>query len=359
VENLTHTLVGGILGKAGLEKVTPYAVPALLVAANLPDIDIFAGPLGFNYLDVHRGITHGVAGTVVLSAALAWTFQLWNRLKTKEPIRNTRFCPLWLLCFIGVASNPLLDALNEYGIRPWLPFSSRRYYGDLIGIADPWLWLVLISALYLGAGSRAIKVCLAGLAFLAGVLILLSAGWYWVVFWVGTLGVALGFGELLRRGGANPARLALAALGLYLCGTALMRERVRTQAKEVGQDLIPDVVQKTDVLPGRPGTFNTWTVVMETRSKYYFAEAGRRDWRQNAPVFEGFEKNLDHPFLEKALADKEIAAMFRFARYPSVSILQARDGCIVSLRDLRYARRAGAGFGVASTKIPFPCHSSR
>jgi membrane-bound metal-dependent hydrolase YbcI (DUF457 family) len=359
MENLTHTLVGGVLGKSGLEKVTPYGMPALLIASNLPDIDIFAGRFGFNYLDVHRGITHGVAGTVVLSAALAGAFQLWNRLKTRGTTGNVGFWPLWLLCFIGVASNPLLDALNEYGIRPWLPFNSRRYYGDLIGIADPWLWLMLISALYLAAGSRTIKVLLIGLALLAAALILFSAGWFVALIWIGTLGVASGIGRLMRRRGVNPARLALAALVLYLCGIALMRERVRTQATEVAPELIPGVVQKIDVLPGRPGAFNRWTVVVVTADKYYFAEAGAHDWRKEPPKLEEFQKNLGHPCFEKALADREIAAMFRFARYPSVSIRETSEGCTVSLRDLRYARRGGADFAVASTTIPHRSNSSR
>jgi inner membrane protein len=48
-----------------------------------------------------------------------------------------------LLAVIGVATHPLLDFLNVYGIRLLMPFSSRWFYGDTLFIVDPWIWLAL------------------------------------------------------------------------------------------------------------------------------------------------------------------------------------------------------------------------
>ena len=39
MDNLTHSLVGAAFGQMGLKKKTGLAVPALILGANLPDID--------------------------------------------------------------------------------------------------------------------------------------------------------------------------------------------------------------------------------------------------------------------------------------------------------------------------------
>lgn len=66
MDNLCHTLVGAAMGEGGLKRRTALAMPALLIGANLPDVDVLAylwGPdtaLGFR-----RGWTHGVPALVV------------------------------------------------------------------------------------------------------------------------------------------------------------------------------------------------------------------------------------------------------------------------------------------------------
>ena len=42
MDNLTHTLYGFALAKAGLERTAKQATAALLIGANLPDIDLAA-----------------------------------------------------------------------------------------------------------------------------------------------------------------------------------------------------------------------------------------------------------------------------------------------------------------------------
>jgi len=41
LDNLTHSLAGALLGRMGLKRLSPRAMPALVLAANLPDIDSF------------------------------------------------------------------------------------------------------------------------------------------------------------------------------------------------------------------------------------------------------------------------------------------------------------------------------
>ena len=147
MDNLTHSLVGAILGRMGLERLSPRAMPALIIAANLPDIDSFvAGAVGCDPLAAHRGFTHGIGGLVTmpfLAVAIVW---LWERLRPgKEGALKLR--GLLLACFLGVLSHPLLDFMNTYGTRLLEPFSHRWFYADTLFIMDPWIWLMLILGL--------------------------------------------------------------------------------------------------------------------------------------------------------------------------------------------------------------------
>ena len=58
MDNVTHSLVGAALGRAGLYRRTRLAAGALIIGANLPDIDVLGLPFGEN-LSIRRGITPG------------------------------------------------------------------------------------------------------------------------------------------------------------------------------------------------------------------------------------------------------------------------------------------------------------
>jgi inner membrane protein len=153
VDNLTHSLVGALLGRAGLKRLTGRAMPTLILAANAPDIDVFA-PLvtGQPGLVVHRGFSHGVGGVVILPFLLTALVLAWNRWRpADQPVRPWA---LLLLAFIGVASHPLLDYLTGYGTRLFEPFSNRWFYGDTLFIIDVWIWIALILGFELSRGRE-------------------------------------------------------------------------------------------------------------------------------------------------------------------------------------------------------------
>ncbi|PYT24534.1 MAG: hypothetical protein DMG58_25750 [Acidobacteria bacterium] len=67
VDNITHSLTGLLLSRAGLDRLTPRAPWILFLAANAPDIDVvsaFGGSL--NYLHYHRNLTHSLVALPVL-----------------------------------------------------------------------------------------------------------------------------------------------------------------------------------------------------------------------------------------------------------------------------------------------------
>src|SRR6185503_19338614 len=137
MDNLTHSLVGALLGRAGLKRLTPYAMPALIISANLPDIDsFFARPLGYEAIEAHRGFSHGLGGLIVMPILASTIMLLWQKFRSSKdgPIRPAK---LLLACFLGTLSHPLLVALNTYGTRLAEPFSHRWFYGDTLFIMDP------------------------------------------------------------------------------------------------------------------------------------------------------------------------------------------------------------------------------
>jgi inner membrane protein len=269
----------------------------------------------------------------------------------RDPARRARFRPLFQVAAIGILTHPLLDYLNDYGIRPWLPFSDRRHYGDLLSIVDPWLWIIFGIALYMLTVSRLGRMAWMALGGLMGVLIFLAAGARPGLLWL--LGVALGFvaGYFLRRHGYHPARAALLIFVAYLAGIAIVHGSVLRSAVAMAPGLSHEPVLTVSALPGRPGAAHRWTIVVETTSRYFIADV--RDLEADSrPDFEVFEKNLEDSCFKASLTDGQMAALARFARFPSVTSRVANGSCTTFLRDLRYARRALSGWGVASTTVP-------
>ena len=150
MDNLTHGLVGALIGQAGLKRRTGLAMPALIIGANLPDVDAacFFWLDGVEHLGFRRGITHGPIAWVLLPLVLAgllYGFDRWQARRGKRPEKRlpVRFRWLYALSFLACLTHPALDWLNVYGIRLLEPFSSEWFYGDVLFIIDVWLWVGL------------------------------------------------------------------------------------------------------------------------------------------------------------------------------------------------------------------------
>ncbi|MCZ8019450.1 metal-dependent hydrolase [Novosphingobium sp.] len=150
MDNLTHSLFGAVLGQTGLKRPTGLAMPALIIGANLPDVDAacFFWLEGTEHLGFRRGITHGPPAMVLLPlilAGLLWGYDRWQARRGTRPEERlpVSFKWLYLLGLIGCLSHPALDWLNVYGIRFLEPFSSQWAYGDTLFIIDVWWWALL------------------------------------------------------------------------------------------------------------------------------------------------------------------------------------------------------------------------
>ena len=153
MDNLTHSLVGLASAKAGLERLSPYATTVCVVSANIADADFVVLFFGdrWTLLQHHRGITHSIAGTIAIGLLIplvAFTIErVVAKLRKRSP--RIRLRGLLIASLIVSATHPLLDWTNNYGVRPLLPWSERWFYGDLVFIFDPYIWLALGSVVFL------------------------------------------------------------------------------------------------------------------------------------------------------------------------------------------------------------------
>jgi inner membrane protein len=154
MDNLTHSLVGALIGQMGLKRKTGLAMPTLIVAANIPDIDAGCTLLGTVSLAMRRGITHGPIAMLLLPLALTAIMVWYDHRQARRgtwPHDRAPVRPGWLLlcAYVGCLSHPLFDWMNSYGIRLLEPFSHRWFYGDALFIIDPWLLAILGGGIWL------------------------------------------------------------------------------------------------------------------------------------------------------------------------------------------------------------------
>ena len=168
MDNLCHTLVGAALGEAGLKRRTRFGNATLMIASNLPDIDVLVFATGTPSVAFRRGWTHGILADALLPLLLTGVMLfVASRRASTSPQSSVRPMQLLLLSYIGVILHVLMDLLNTYGVRLLMPFSQRWFYGDVLFIIDPWLWLALATGVSLSVRRRAPNWSRASLAVAA------------------------------------------------------------------------------------------------------------------------------------------------------------------------------------------------
>ena len=153
MEPITHFLTGACMGRAGLNRKTALATATLTLAAEAPDLDVmgnFKGPVfGFAH---HRGFTHSFLGIALVSAAVVGFMYLvwrWRGRKTNDPNLPPRWGLLFLYSYLAGLTHILLDFSNNYGVRPFWPFSEKWYSWDIVFIVEPVMLIVLAAGLAL------------------------------------------------------------------------------------------------------------------------------------------------------------------------------------------------------------------
>jgi inner membrane protein len=295
MDNLCHTLLGAALGEAGLKSRTRFGNATLMIAANLPDVDVLAFATTIPPVSFRRGWTHGVLAQALLPIALTLVIvalsRVWGGRRGSGPA--ARAASLLALSYIGVLSHVGLDWLNNYGVRLLTPFTWRWFYGDSVFIIDPWLWLVL------------------------------------------------GIGVLrARRFSPRAAQTALFVATIYI--GAMVGSAFAARAR---------VLDQWEVERGaRPHKLMVGPVPVDPFTKTVIADAGDRyitggfSWSSRRVHWDPQEvlKNDDHPAIPHAKENDRMRAVLTWARFPYYELRRGEGGTWVTLRDLRFRARVGS-----------------
>jgi inner membrane protein len=151
LEPITHLLTGACLGRAGFNRKTALATATMTLAAEAPDVDVIGrvGGSVFGFAH-HRGFTHSFLGVPLVAALVVvviYAIWCWRGRKIKNPALPPRWGLLFLYACLAGFSHILLDFSNNYGVRPFWPFSERWYSWDIVFIVEPVMLAFLIGGL--------------------------------------------------------------------------------------------------------------------------------------------------------------------------------------------------------------------
>lgn len=306
MDPVTHTLVGAVVARSGLGRRTAMGTATCLLGANLPDVDVLAYAAGAVFpLAVRRGWTHGVLAMAVLPLVLTGLIVAWDRVVRRRRRPDVTPAPphgVLLLAAASVVSHPLLDLLNVYGIRLLMPFDARWFYGDVLFIADPWIWVLLGGAVLLP-----------------------------------------------RRG----AKVALAAAGLYVLGMATST----VAARRIAWRSVPFAragIERIMVAPEPLTPFVRW-VVLDAGDHY---RVGTFDWLATPKMrYEDLvvvPRGETHAAVAAARRRAEAAWFLTWARFPFFRVDDTAHRTWVHLIDARYALEPDAGFGALRVEVERP-----
>jgi inner membrane protein len=309
MDNLTHTLVGVLMARAGLNRLVPGAMALLIAGANLPDGDVVtyaAGPL--TYFQCHRGPTHALlaAPLVALIALPVW----WLCVRRKHAPGLRQFVLAFAVVLAGVLSHLFLDFWNTYGIRLLLPLSGEWYRLDLVYIVDLWIWALLLVGCFAPIVARMV------------------------------------YAEIGARR-TDPRRSALVVLGLLLAFIgvrAILHQRVIDVLESRTYD--SENARRVAALP-QPFAPWKWTGLVETRRAWHVVpvdlnqefdpDAGRSLLKPEAPLRE-----------EAAIRASRTGRIFlNFTRFPywrATPSPRYEGGTVVRVTDLRFGLPEEARF---------------
>jgi inner membrane protein len=187
MDNVCHTLAGAALGDAGLKHRSRLSMATLMLASNLPDVDVAVFATDTLAMSFRRGWTHGVLAMALLPALFVAVVAAADRAFARDRAARQPLDLRWLLLLSYLATwlHVFMDFLNTYGVRLLMPFSQRWFYGDTLYIVDPLMYLFLGGGLAVGrlrarrAGVAAAGSARLGLSLAAGYVALMLVSSLW------------------------------------------------------------------------------------------------------------------------------------------------------------------------------------
>jgi inner membrane protein len=285
MDNLTHSLTGLALSRAGLARQTRGGALALVLASNLPDVDVVTALGGeTSYLAHHRGLSHSVVAAPFLALLLAGALRM--------ALHGSHLRPLLLASFVGVLAHVFMDLWTSYGTRVLEPFTACWYTMDLVFIVDPAILLILL------------------------------------------LGVA--FPARLWKG-ARSARTSLAVILFYVFARGVLHAQA---LERIRSNLPGQTVRKAAALPF-PANPLVWRAVVDTGDAYLIGDVRLR---RDGVALERREKARETDPVIAARKATSAAVFLDFSRFPWLEVQDRPDGWAVSWVDLRFEREGRRSF---------------
>ncbi len=358
MDPLTHTLVGASLAATRLGQKTRLATPALVVGANLHDIDVLSYFGGEDFaLGFRRGWTHGVPALVVMPAVLAALLMLSSRWRRDEN-STARPSAGWLLglSYLACLTHPFLDWLNTYGMRWWMPFRDTWSYGDSVFIMDPWLWLVLGLGWVIGRSpSRTAGLVVSVTAGLMLLFVSLAAANYLPVVAPVFLLLVLAYFWRPRAGwlSAHPVACIGLMLGSLYIGGMIATHSATLPA--VRQQLAAHGIDHHEQLFAGPTPANplVWDVVVEAGGLYRW---GLFDWRSRTLQLSPAQLPAarSSPLWPQVVHSGQSKGFLHWVRFPWLEVESEGNERSVRVLDARYTRERSPGFGATVLTLPAP-----
>jgi inner membrane protein len=292
MDNVCHSLIGMASSRAGLNKRTALATSTLVIANNLPDIDVAVFATNTLAMSFRRGWTHGVLAQATLPIALTGAMLVYDRYRKKPPGEIVRPAQILLLSYLGVLLHVFMDFTNSYGVRLLMPFSDRWFYGDALYIVDPWLYLSL------------------------------GVGWW------------------LAKNNPRPARIGVTIAAIYV--VAMLASNV------VARSVVSAGLSRAGRAAGT--RFMVTPVIVNPFHREVIVDVGDRYekgnlWFEPQPHFRpagfGIEKGIDRAEAQPLLQAPAARAFLRWSRFPFIQN-DAQGG--VWINDYRYANAGPYGW---------------
>jgi inner membrane protein len=297
-----------MMSRAGLNRLSPHATLLLVVAANAPDLDVLAAVTGSDaYLRYHRGPSHSLVAVPVL--ALMVTAFIWLLKRRRFP-----WSQAYAVSLVGVASNPIFDLANSYGVRLLWPFSDRWFNADFLAIFDVWILVLLLLGMIAPWLSRMVSSEIGAKA----------------------------------SPGRGTAIFVLCLVGALCCGRYLLHERaVAVLDSHLYEGEVP---LRVAAMPS-PGNPLRWVGLVE--GSHFVAVYPEVDPLGDFDPAKGrvFYKPPPTPEIARARQTKPFRVFLEWAQWPLWRVIPGADpqnGVTVELSDLRFGDPPNSPFRVST-----------
>jgi hypothetical protein len=197
------------------------------------------------------------------------------------------FWKTYLVALVAMATHPILDYMNNYGVRPFLPFNGTWYYGDLLFIFDPYIDV----ALFLGLVA----------------------------------------GSIRKRNRRIFDWLSLILVTTYIGGRIELRRMAASQMERYAAQT-PDA-QEWAVLPTMLNPL-VWDGIVKTSTHWVKVRLHSTEGVQSELA--RIERGRFSDVAYRAAEAKSAAALLRFARFPAVRVETTESGYRVLFMDFRF-----------------------